>query len=42
LCSPVAVSRQVGYEHANTLRVLPRERTGQTIRTLRSRTGASA
>ena len=35
-----AISRQVGYEHANTLRVLLRERTGQTIRTLRGRTGA--
>jgi transcriptional regulator GlxA family with amidase domain len=33
-----AISRQVGYEHANTLRVLLRERTGQTTRTLRRRT----
>ena len=37
-----AISRQVGYEHANTLRVLLRERTGQTTRTLRGRSGASA
>jgi transcriptional regulator GlxA family with amidase domain len=37
-----AISRQVGYEHANTLRVLLRERTGQTARTLRGRTGAPA
>jgi transcriptional regulator GlxA family with amidase domain len=37
-----AISRQVGYEHANTLRVLLRERTGQTTRTLRSRTAAPA
>lgn len=37
-----AISRQVGYEHANTLRVLLRERTGQTTRTLRGRTGAPA
>jgi transcriptional regulator GlxA family with amidase domain len=34
-----AISRQVGYEHPNTLRVLLRERTGQTIRTLRRKTG---
>jgi transcriptional regulator GlxA family with amidase domain len=33
-----AISRQVGYEHANTLRILLRERTGQTTRTLRGRT----
>jgi transcriptional regulator GlxA family with amidase domain len=32
-----AISRQVGYEHANTLRVLLRERTGQTTRALRGR-----
>jgi transcriptional regulator GlxA family with amidase domain len=37
-----AISRQVGYEHPNTLRVLLRERTGQTTRTLRGRSGASA
>ena len=37
-----AISRQVGYEHANTLRVLLRERTGQTTRTLRGRTSAPA
>ena len=37
-----AIARQVGYEHANTLRVLLRERTGQTTRTLRGRTGAPA
>jgi transcriptional regulator GlxA family with amidase domain len=37
-----AISRQVGYEHANTLRVLLRERTGQTTRTLRGRTAAPA
>jgi transcriptional regulator GlxA family with amidase domain len=37
-----AISRQVGYEHANTLRVLLRERTGQTTRTLRARTSAPA
>jgi transcriptional regulator GlxA family with amidase domain len=35
-----AISRQVGYEHANTLRVLLRERTGQTTRTLRRTTGS--
>ena len=34
------ISRQVGYEHPNTLRVLLRQRTGQTTRTLRGRTGA--
>jgi transcriptional regulator GlxA family with amidase domain len=34
-----AISRQVGYEHANTLRVLLRERTGQTTRTLRGKAG---
>ena len=41
----VASSRyayQVGYEHPNTLRVLLRERTGQTTRTLRGKTGALA
>jgi transcriptional regulator GlxA family with amidase domain len=37
-----AISRQVGYEHANTLRILLRERTGQTTRTLRGRAGATA
>jgi transcriptional regulator GlxA family with amidase domain len=37
-----AISRQVGYEHANTLRVLLRERTGHTTRTLRGRTSAPA
>ena len=36
-----AISRQVGYEHPNTLRVLLRERTGQTTRALRGRPGAS-
>jgi transcriptional regulator GlxA family with amidase domain len=34
-----AISRQVGYEHPNTLRVLLRERTGQTTRTLRGAGG---
>jgi transcriptional regulator GlxA family with amidase domain len=34
-----AISRQVGYEHPNTLRVLLRERTGQTTRTLRRKNG---
>jgi transcriptional regulator GlxA family with amidase domain len=37
-----AISRQVGYEHANTLRALLRERTGQTTRTLRGKTAAPA
>jgi transcriptional regulator GlxA family with amidase domain len=37
-----AISRQVGYEHANTLRILLRERTGQTTRTLRGKTAAPA
>jgi transcriptional regulator GlxA family with amidase domain len=37
-----SISRQVGYEHANTLRILIRERTGQTIRTLRGRSRAGA
>jgi transcriptional regulator GlxA family with amidase domain len=37
-----AISRQVGYEHANTLRILLRERTGQTTRALRGRTGTPA
>jgi transcriptional regulator GlxA family with amidase domain len=32
-----AISRQVGYEHANTLRALLRERTGRTTRALRGR-----
>ena len=32
------ISRQVGYEHPNTLRVLLRDRTGQTTRTLRGST----
>jgi len=36
-----AIARQVGYEHANTLRVLLRERTGETTRTLRGRSGRS-
>jgi transcriptional regulator GlxA family with amidase domain len=31
------ISRKVGYEHSNTLRVLLRERTGKTIAALRSR-----
>ncbi len=31
------ISRKVGYEHSNTLRVLLRERTGKTISALRSR-----
>jgi transcriptional regulator GlxA family with amidase domain len=31
------ISRKVGYEHPNTLRVLLRERTGKTISALRSR-----
>ena len=31
-----AISRKVGYEQANTLRVLLRERTGKTTRALRS------
>ena len=35
-----AISRQVGYEHANTLRVLLRERRGETTRSLRGRTAA--
>ena len=35
-----AIARQVGYEHANTLRVLLRERTGRTTRTLRGKAGA--
>jgi transcriptional regulator GlxA family with amidase domain len=30
-----SISRKVGYEHANTLRILLRERTGRTARTLR-------
>ena len=30
-----AISRKVGYEHPNTLRVLLRERTGKTTTTLR-------
>lgn len=30
-----AISRQVGYEHANTLRALLRDRTGRTTRALR-------
>jgi transcriptional regulator GlxA family with amidase domain len=30
-----AISRRVGYEHANTLRILLRERTGRTARALR-------
>jgi transcriptional regulator GlxA family with amidase domain len=29
------VARKVGYEHANTLRVLLRERTGKTTPALR-------
>jgi transcriptional regulator GlxA family with amidase domain len=29
------IARRVGYEHANTLRVLLRERTGRTARSLR-------
>ncbi|MFF7242067.1 helix-turn-helix domain-containing protein, partial [Streptomyces collinus] len=29
------ISRRVGYEHPNTLRVLLRERTGKTTSTLR-------
>jgi transcriptional regulator GlxA family with amidase domain len=29
------ISRKVGYEHPNTLRVLLRERTGKTTTTLR-------
>jgi transcriptional regulator GlxA family with amidase domain len=32
------ISRQVGYEHPNTLRTLLRERTGATTRKLRGRT----
>jgi transcriptional regulator GlxA family with amidase domain len=32
-----AISRKVGYEHPNTLRVLLRERTGKTTAALRSR-----
>jgi transcriptional regulator GlxA family with amidase domain len=35
-----AIARQVGYEHANTLRALLRQRTGRTTRTLRGKTGA--
>ncbi|MFD9005797.1 GlxA family transcriptional regulator [Streptomyces sp. NPDC059582] len=31
------IARKVGYEHANTLRVLLRERTGETARALRGR-----
>ncbi|SEE26070.1 Transcriptional regulator GlxA family, contains an amidase domain and an AraC-type DNA-binding HTH domain [Streptomyces sp. 2231.1] len=31
------IARKVGYEHANTLRILLRERTGETARTLRGR-----
>jgi transcriptional regulator GlxA family with amidase domain len=31
------ISRKVGYEHPNTLRVLLRERTGKTIAALRNR-----
>jgi transcriptional regulator GlxA family with amidase domain len=31
------ISRKVGYEHSNTLRVLLRERTGKTIAALRNR-----
>jgi transcriptional regulator GlxA family with amidase domain len=30
-----AISRRVGYEHANTLRILLRERTGRTAKALR-------
>jgi transcriptional regulator GlxA family with amidase domain len=30
-----SISRKVGYEHPNTLRVLLRERTGKTTTTLR-------
>ena len=40
--SLAAISRQVGYEHANTLRVLLRERTGRTTRTLRAGAGVAA
>jgi transcriptional regulator GlxA family with amidase domain len=29
------IARRVGYEHANTLRVLLRERTGKTTTALR-------
>lgn len=32
-----AISRRVGYEHSNTLRVLLRERTGKTVAALRGR-----
>ena len=35
--SPETISRKGGYEHANSLRVLLRERTGKTIAALRSR-----
>ncbi|WP_427924994.1 helix-turn-helix domain-containing protein [Streptomyces sp. cg40] len=31
------ISREVGYEHPNTLRVLLRERTGRTTSALRGR-----
>ena len=32
-----AIARKVGYEHANTLRILLRERTGTTAGALRRR-----
>ncbi|MFI2346790.1 helix-turn-helix domain-containing protein [Streptomyces sp. NPDC019443] len=32
-----SIARKVGYEHANTLRVLLRERTGSTTGALRGR-----
>ncbi|MEV7000900.1 helix-turn-helix domain-containing protein [Streptomyces sp. NPDC093982] len=32
-----AIARKVGYEHANTLRILLRERTGETASSLRAR-----
>ena len=31
------IARKVGYEHPNTLRVLLRERTGETVGSLRGR-----
>ena len=32
-----SIARKVGYEHANTLRILLRDRTGRTAKTLRDR-----
>lgn len=36
------ISRKVGYEHPNTLRVLLRDRTGKTTSALRNRMSPAA